>query len=88
MFVFFFWLSLPGFLELRRFFTLCMAILLFMTLMLLSKLLIEDRSTKEGQRRGFISKFIPRCLPSLDLIFKRYVSELERFPVEPSHYVF
>ena len=21
-------------------------------------------------------------------IFKRYVSELERFPVEPSHYVF
>ena len=56
---------------LRRFFALCMAILLFMTLMLLSKLLIEDRSTKEGQRRGFISKFIPRCLPSLDLIFKR-----------------
>ena len=47
---------------------------------------ITFHDTKEGQRSGYISKFIPRCLPSFD--FQALCLELERFPVEPSDYVF
>ena len=73
--------------ELRRFFTLSMVILLFMTLHVVIKV---DRSKTDQLRKGnevVISRISPQDACPVS-IFKRYVSELERFPVEPSHYVF
>ena len=83
MFEFSFW-HLPVFSELRRFFTLGMVMVNFHDTYVAIKV---DRSKTNQLRKGnevVIARSLSQDVSPV-LIFMRYVSELERFPVEPSH---